>query len=59
MKKVKVSITLDKDIYDKLKYYQTINKCNFSAIMCLILRRSTNDYGKFLFNQTNDIKFKE
>lgn len=57
--KIKLSITLDKDIFDKLKRLKILNNCNMSQIIEKLLRRSKNDCGKFLFDQTNDIKLKE
>lgn len=57
--KIKLSITLDKDIFDKLTWFKILNNCNMSKMIEKLLRRSTNDYGKYLFEQTNDIKLKE
>lgn len=57
MNKIKLSISLDTDIFIKLKELAAINNKNISSMICILLRRLKED-GNYIFDQER-IKYKE
>jgi hypothetical protein len=57
--KVKKSITIDYDIFEKVKELSILNKNNISMTICLLMRRVKDDNDNFVFDQVGSIKFME